>query len=103
MMSARRLLTESEAAASLLTQAITSGHYVKTPADEECPTGLWLLVPLDRHHVRILDMAGAERADLEDDEREPDVDGEPTVVSPHMMVTPDGPAEWMSLSEWQGL
>lgn len=80
-MSARRLPTEGEAADALLAQAIASGHYLKTPADEQCPSGVWLLVPLEKHHVRILDLAGAEHADLEDDEREPDVDDEPSLGS----------------------
>lgn len=102
-MSARRLPTESEAAEALLAQALESGHYLTTSADEECPSGVWLLVPLEKHHVQILDMAGAERTDLEGDEREADGDDEPTVGSPHMMATPDGPAKWMSLSEWQDL
>lgn len=102
-MSARRLPTESEAAEALLAQALESGHYLRAPADEECPSGVWLLVPLDRQLVQILDLAGAERADLEGEEREADDDDEPTVGGPHMMATPDGPAEWMSLSEWQDL
>lgn len=75
-MSARRLPTEAEAADALLAQAIASGHYLKTPTDEECPSGVWLLVPLKTQHVRILDLAGAKHADLEGDEREPDGDGE---------------------------
>jgi len=101
-MSARRLPTESEIAAALLAQVLASGHYVKTPVDEQCPSGVWMLVPLDRRLVQILDLAGAEHADLENDEREPDVE-EPTVVSPNMMVVADGPAQWMSLGEWQSL
>lgn len=80
-MSARHLPTERDAAGALLAQALEAGHYVRTPADEECPTGVWMLVPLDRRLVQILDLAGAEHADLEDDEREPDVDGEPSLGS----------------------
>lgn len=40
-----------------------------------------MLVPLEKHHVQMLDLAGAEHADLEDDEREPDVDDEPSLGS----------------------
>ncbi|HQS18801.1 hypothetical protein [Reyranella sp.] len=76
-MSARRLPTESEAAEALLAQALESGRYLTTPADEECPSGVWLLVPLDRRLVEILDLAGDARGDLEDDEREQDQDDEP--------------------------
>lgn len=75
-MSARRLPAESEIADALLAQAIASGHYLKTPADDQCPSGVWLLAPLENRHVQILDLAGADRADLEDDERAPDGDGE---------------------------
>ena len=78
-MSARRLPTECEAADALLAQALARGHYVKTPADEECPAGVWMLVPLDRRLARILELAGQAWADLEDDEREPDVDDEPSL------------------------
>lgn len=102
-MSVRRFPTESDAADALLAQALASGRYLRTPADEQCPSGVWLLVPLDRRLVEILDLAGQALVDLEDDERGSDGDDEPTVVSPHMMATPDGPAERMSLSEWQGL
>lgn len=81
-MSARRLPAESDVAAALLAQAVARGHYLKTPADQECPSGVWLLVPLEKHHVRILDLAGEDRADLEDDEREPDIaDEEPSLGS----------------------
>ncbi|WP_295135717.1 hypothetical protein [uncultured Reyranella sp.] len=80
-MSARRLPTEIDAADALLAQALASGHYVKTPADEQCPAGVWMLVPLDRRLVRILEMADQARADLEDDEREPDLDDEPSLGS----------------------
>lgn len=80
-MSARRLPTEIDAADALLAQALASGHYLKTPADEQCPAGLWMLVPLDRRLVQILELAGAERADLEGDEREADVDDEPSLGS----------------------
>lgn len=79
-MSARRLPTQSEVADALLAQALASGHYLRTPADEECPAGLWVLVPLDRRLVQILDMAGEQHADLEYDEREPDVE-EPSLGS----------------------
>lgn len=75
----RRLPAESEIADALLAQAMASGHYLKTPADEQCPAGVWMLVPLDRRLVQILDMAGEQDADLEDDEREPDVDDEPSL------------------------
>lgn len=78
-MSARRLPTECEAADALLAQALASGHYLRTPADEQCPAGLWMLVPLDRRLTRILELAGQAWADLEDDEREPDVDEEPSL------------------------
>lgn len=77
----RRLPLNADIADALLAQALASGHYVKTPADEQCPAGVWMLVPLDRHLVEILDTAGAEHADLEDDEREPDVDDEPSLGS----------------------
>ncbi|OYZ90429.1 MAG: hypothetical protein B7Y08_29935 [Rhodospirillales bacterium 24-66-33] len=80
-MSARRLPTESEAADALLAKALDAGHYLRTPADERCPAGVWMLVPLDRRLVRILELAGQACADLEDDEREPDVDGEPSLGS----------------------
>lgn len=78
----RRLPGESEIADALLAHAIAAGHYLRTPADEQCASGTWLLIPLDRRLVEILDMAGAEHADLEDDEREPDVaDAEPSLGS----------------------
>lgn len=77
----RRLPAEGEIAAALLAQAMATGHYLKTPADEQCPSGVWLLVPLEKHHVQIIDLAGADQADLEDDEREPDVDDEPSLGS----------------------
>ncbi len=81
-MSTRRLPTEGDAAAALLAQALASGHYFKTPADEQCPSGVWMLVPLDRRLVQILDLAGADQSDLEDDEREADVaDEEPSLGS----------------------
>jgi hypothetical protein len=99
----RRLPAETEIADALLVQALAAGHYLRTPADEECPSGTWLLIPLDRSLLRILDMAGAEHADLEDDERDADGDDELTVVSPHSISNPDGPAEWMTLGEWRRL
>lgn len=71
-----RFPTESEAADALLAQALESGHYLQTPADEQCPSGVWLLVPLNWRLVRILVLAGQACADLEDDERAPDGDGE---------------------------
>ncbi len=77
----RRLPTEVEVADALLAQTVARGHYLKTPADEQCPSGVWLLVPLEKHHVRILDLAGEDRADLEYDEREPDLDDEPSLGS----------------------
>lgn len=81
-MSARRLPTESDAATALLAQALEDGHYLTTPADAQCPSGVWLLVPLDRRLVQILDLAGQQHADLEDDEREHDVaDEEPSLGS----------------------
>ena len=64
-MSARRLPIDSEIADALLAQALASGHYLKTPADEQCPAGVWMLVPLDRRLVQILDLAGEQHADLE--------------------------------------
>lgn len=76
----RGLPAEGEIAAALLAQAMATGHYLRTPADEQCPSGVWMLVPLDRRLVRILDMAGQALADLEDDEREPDVE-EPSLGS----------------------
>lgn len=81
-MSARRLPTESEAADALLAQALEVGHYLKTPADQQCPAGVWMLVPLDRRLVQMLELAGQAFADLEDDERESDVaDDEPSLGS----------------------
>ena len=78
-MSARRLPTEIDAADALLAQALASGHYLKTPADEQCPAGLWMLVPLDRRLVQILDLAGEQHADLEPNgDLEPDRDDEPS-------------------------
>jgi len=78
----RRLPAEADIAAALLAQALAAGHYLKTPVDEQCPSGTWLLIPLDRRLVQILDLAGEQRADLEDDEREPDVaDEEPSLGS----------------------
>lgn len=65
-------------APDLLARALKCGHYLRTPADAECPSGVWLLIPLRRRHVTALDKAGAEHADLEDDEREPDADDEAT-------------------------
>ena len=78
-MTARRLPTEIDAAGALLAQALATGHYLQTPADEQSAAGLWLLMLLDRRLVEILDLAGQALADLEDDEREPDVDGEPSL------------------------
>lgn len=77
----RRLPPNADIADALLAQALASGHYLKTPADEQCPAGVWMLVPLDRRLLRILDLAGEQHADLEDDEREPDVDDEPSLCS----------------------
>lgn len=99
-MSARRLPTESEAADALLARAIASGHYVRSPADEECPAGLWMLVPLDRQLVRILEMADQARADLEDDEREPDTDDEPSLGSSDRDVDQEGWSAGVS-RRWQ--
>lgn len=79
-MSARRLPTEIDAADALLAQALAAGHYLRTPADEQCPSGVWMLVPLDRRLVQILDLASAQHADLEPNgDLEPDVDDEPSL------------------------
>ncbi len=66
------LPTENDAATALLAQAIAGGRYLRTPADKECPSGTWILIPLDRRLVRILELAGQALADLEDAERELD-------------------------------
>lgn len=85
---ARRLPAEADIAAAVLAQALAAGHYLKTPADEQCPSGVWLLVPLDRRLVEILDLAGEQHADLEDDEREPDVaDEEPSLGSSNLCLS----------------
>jgi hypothetical protein len=77
-----RLPPNADIAFAVLDQALASGHYLRTPIDEQCPSGVWLLVPLDRRLVQILDLAGEQHADIEDDEREPDVaDEEPSLGS----------------------
>ena len=45
---------EADVAAALVAQALPSGHYVKTPADEQCPAGVWMLVALNRRLGRDL-------------------------------------------------
>jgi hypothetical protein len=61
----------ADAADMLLAQAMECGDYLVTSASNLCPSGLWLLVPLDRTLAAAIEAAGE---DLPEDDglHEPD-------------------------------
>jgi hypothetical protein len=83
----------------LLACVVEHGGYIQSASSEECPSGVWVLAPLDWSLVEMLEQFEGERSDLEPGEDlEPDAGDEPSLGS---TATMSQLAAWQDPRPWE--